>query len=423
MELSVPFRFRSRNLNSPFMHKPISHPLKHQPPFSIKPKNSTLTVRALRKAPLEGLSDELNAIARRNLDFAYTRRRVRDAFTEVHQQLDHCLFKDCGNLLTNVVNVVELRFTQNAPAGIRTEEWYETNSRGLEIFCKSWMPRPEIPLKASVCFCHGYGDTCTFFFEGIARRIAASGYGVFAMDYPGFGLSEGLHGYIPKFDYLVDDVIEHYTKIKARPDLRGLPRFILGQSMGGAVSLKVHLREPNNWDGMILVAPMCKLDKKMTCRSSVSGKIADDVLPSDAVMKVLTLLSKVMPKAKLFPTQELDELFFREPSKRKLAVYNVICYDDNPRLRTGMELLRTTKEIESQVHKVSAPLLVLHGAEDKVTDPLVSKFLYEKAASKDKSLKLYEGGYHCILEGEPDETIFAVHHDIVSWLDFRSSIK
>jgi len=73
--------------------------------------------------------------------------------------------------------------------------------------------------------------------------------------------------------------------------------------------------------------------------------------------------------------------------------------------------------------QVSAPLLVLHGAEDKVTDPLVSKFLYEKAASKDKSLKLYEGGYHCILEGEPDETIFAVHHDIVSWLDFRSSIK
>jgi len=47
--------------------------------------------------------------------------------------------------------------------------------------------------------------------------------------------------------------------LTARPDLRDLPRFILGQSMGGAVSLKVHLREPDNWDGMILVAPMCKV--------------------------------------------------------------------------------------------------------------------------------------------------------------------
>lgn len=54
------------------------------------------------------------------------------------------------------------------------------------------------------------------FCSGIAKRIAASGYGVYAMDYPGFGLSEGLHGYIPKFDDLVDDVIEHYTKIKGK---------------------------------------------------------------------------------------------------------------------------------------------------------------------------------------------------------------
>ncbi|KAL0446875.1 UNVERIFIED_CONTAM: hypothetical protein Slati_1815400 [Sesamum latifolium] len=29
---------------------------------------------------------------------------------------------------------------------------------------------------------------CTFFFEGIAKHIAASGYGVYAIDHPGFGL-------------------------------------------------------------------------------------------------------------------------------------------------------------------------------------------------------------------------------------------
>lgn len=73
--------------------------------------------------------------------------------------------------------------------------------------------------------------------------------------------------------------------------------------------------------------------------------------------------------------------------------------------------------------QVSAPLLILHGAADKVTDPLVSKFLYENASSKDKTLKLYENGYHCILEGEPDDRIKAVHDDIVSWLDSRCSVK
>lgn len=51
-------------------------------------------------------------------------------------------------------------------------------------------------------------------FVGTARKLARSGYGVFAMDFPGFGLSEGLHGYIPSFDKLVDDVVEHYSKVK-----------------------------------------------------------------------------------------------------------------------------------------------------------------------------------------------------------------
>jgi len=39
--------------------------------------------------------------------------------------------------------------------------------------------------------------------SGIARRIAASGFGVYARDFPGFGLSEGFHGYIPSFDNLL----------------------------------------------------------------------------------------------------------------------------------------------------------------------------------------------------------------------------
>ncbi|KAL6963261.1 acylglycerol lipase, partial [Sarracenia purpurea var. burkii] len=45
-------------------------------------------------------------------------------------------------------------------------------------------------------------------------QIAASGYGVYAIDHPGFGLSEGLHGYIPSFDDIVDNTIEQYNKIK-----------------------------------------------------------------------------------------------------------------------------------------------------------------------------------------------------------------
>ncbi|KAL9679421.1 hypothetical protein QQ045_017281 [Rhodiola kirilowii] len=345
-----------------------------------------LTITAKKKACIDGVGEELNKIASLNLDSAPARRRVRSAFKDVQLQLDHCLFK-------------------MAPHGIRTNEWYELNSKSLEVFTKSWMPKHGVELKGALFFCHGYGDTCTFFFEGIARYIAASGYAVYAMDYPGFGLSDGLHGYIPSFDGLVDMVSENYSRIKARPELKGLPRFILGQSMGGAVTIKAHLKQPNAWDGVILVAPMCK--------------IADDIVPSESVIKAMALLSKIMPQAKLFPTKDIDELAFRDLQKRKLAVYNVLCYNDKTRLGTAMECFKATNDIERQVARVKAPLLIVHGASDKITDPDVSKFLYENSSSADKTLNLYDQGFHCILEGEPDDRIFQVLDDIISWLDSR----
>lgn len=65
-------------------------------------------------------------------------------------------------------------------------------------------------------------------------------------------------------------------------------------------------------------------------------------------------------------------------------------------------------------------MLILHGEADVVTDPSVSKALYEKASSKDKKLNLYKDAYHALLEGEPDEVILSVLDDIISWLDNHS---
>ncbi|KAI3816517.1 hypothetical protein L1987_16218 [Smallanthus sonchifolius] len=341
--------------------RPPAHQTLRRKPFS---NDSTLLILSTRfqdlkimakKKSIEGVSDQMNTIASQNLDHAPTRRRVRLAFTQVQEQLDHALFK-------------------MAPSGIRTEEWFEMNSKGQEIFCKSWLPKPGVRIKAAVCFVHGYGDTCTFFFEGIAKRIAASGYGVYAIDHPGFGLSEGLHGYVPNFNDIVDNVIEQYTKIKGRPEVRGMPRFLLGQSMGGAVALKVHLKEQREWDGVVLVAPMCKISEEMK--------------PPEPLQKVLIFLSRLTPKAKLVPAKDLAELAFRDPQKRKLADYNVITYSDQTRLKTAVELLNATNELESQVKKVSSPL-----------------------------------SYHCILEGESDERIFEVLDDITGWLDSHCTVR
>ncbi|XP_009629754.1 caffeoylshikimate esterase-like isoform X2 [Nicotiana tomentosiformis] len=357
--------------------------------FRTKKANSVRCEKAVMGKPVkfQGISEELQKIIDADMDNVDARRRARDAFKDVQLSIDHCLFK-------------------MPHAGLKMNESYEVNSRGLEIYSKSWLPETSPP-KAMVYFCHGYGDTCTFFVEGIARKLASSGYGVFAMDYPGFGLSEGLHGYIPCFDKLVDDVIERYSKVKENPEICNLPSFLFGQSMGGAVALKVHLKQPDAWNGAVLVAPMCKL--------------ADDMVPPWLVTQILIGIAKFLPKQKLVPQQDLAELAFRDVKKREQAAYNVIAYKHKPRLRTAVELLHITQEIEKQLDKVSLPLLILHGKNDTVTDPSISKALYEKASSSDKKLTLYEDAFHSLLEGEPDEMIFRVLGDIISWLDDHTS--
>uniref|UniRef100_A0A2P2MQ88 Uncharacterized protein MANES_01G110400 n=1 Tax=Rhizophora mucronata TaxID=61149 RepID=A0A2P2MQ88_RHIMU len=101
---------------------------------------------------------------------------------------------------------------------------------------------------------------------------------------------------------------------------------------------KVHLKQPNAWNGAVLVAPMCK--------------IADDIVPPWAVKQFLIGMANILPKQKLVPLKDLAEAAYRDLKKRELAAYNVIAYKDKPRLRTALELLKVAQEIESQLKEI-----------------------------------------------------------------------
>lgn len=70
--------------------------------------------------------------------------------------------------------------------------------------------------------------------------------------------------------------------------------------------------------------------------------------------------------------------------------------------------------------QVTFPFFVLHGEADTVTDPDVSRALYERASSEDKTMKLYPGMWHGLTSGEPDRNIDVVFTDIVTWLNDRT---
>ncbi|KAK8928972.1 hypothetical protein KSP39_PZI017360 [Platanthera zijinensis] len=290
---------------------------------------------------------------------------------------------------------------------VEYKEDYIKNSRGIQLFTCRWLPFSSQP-KALLFLCHGYGMECSGYMRGCGTRLASAGYAVYGIDYEGHGRSMGARCYIKKIDDVVTDCDRFFKSISEEEGNREKRRFLYGESMGGAVSLLLHLKDPAYWDGAVLVAPMCKGDG--------GEQISEKVKPHPLVIAVLTMMEEIIPKWKVVPLKDLYDNGFKDPVKRQQIRANTLVYKDKPRLKTALELLRTSIQIEHSLSQVTLPFYVLHGEADTVTDPEVSRALYERASSKDKTMKLYPGMWHALTTGEPDGNIDAVYADIVAWL-------
>jgi alpha-beta hydrolase superfamily lysophospholipase len=65
---------------------------------------------------------------------------------------------------------------------------------------------------------------------------------------------------------------------------------------------------------------------------------------------------------------------------------------------------------------ITLPVLILHGTADKATKPSGSQLFYDTAGSADKTLKLYEGHAHDLLNDIGREGVMA---DIKDWISAR----
>ncbi|KAJ0254983.1 Uncharacterized protein HA466_0098110 [Hirschfeldia incana] len=285
------------------------------------------------------------------------------------------------------------------------QEEYIRNSRDVELFACRWVPSSSPP-KALIFLCHGYGMECSGFMRDCGIRLASAGYAVFGMDYEGHGRSKGARCYIKKFSNIVNDCYDYYTSISAREEYKEKGRFLYGESMGGAVALLLHKKDLSFWNGALLVAPMCKISEKAK--------------PHPVVINLLTRVEEIIPKWKIVPTKDVIDAAFKDPVKREEIRNNKLIYQDKPRLKTALEMLRTSMNLEDSLHEITLPFLVLHGEADILTDPEISKALFEKASSRDKTIKLYPGMWHGLTSGEPDANVDLVFADIISWLDDRT---
>jgi acylglycerol lipase len=262
---------------------------------------------------------------------------------------------------------------------------------GLGIFVRSWIPTAKA--RAVIVICHGV-NSHSGYFTWTGERLVAAGLAVYALDLHGRGQSDGERFYLDKISDYVHDV--HTVIALAKSRHVGLPVILLGHSAGGVVSCVYTLEHQAEIAGLI-------------CES-----FAFQVAAPDFALAVVKGLSHLAPHAHVLRLK--NEEFSRDPQVVEAMNRDPLIANEVQPTKTVAELVRADERLKAEFPLITLPVLILHGTADKVTNPQGSQLFFDTAGSADKTLKLYEGHVHDLLNDFDKETVMA---DILGWIGAR----
>jgi acylglycerol lipase len=217
------------------------------------------------------------------------------------------------------------------------------------------------------------------------------------VDLRGRGRSDGERFYVQNIADWVSDVETVMTLARSREP--GLPVFLLGHSAGGVVSCLYTLEHQAELAGFI-------------CES-----FALQVPAPDLALAAFKGLASLAPHAHVYNLK--NEFFSRDPKAVQALNEDPLVAGETQPLQTAAEMVRADKRLKVEFPRIALPLLILHGTADKATKFSGSQLFYEKAGSRDKTLKLYEGHFHDLLNDIDKELVIA---DIESWIAARLTV-
>jgi len=260
---------------------------------------------------------------------------------------------------------------------------------GLKIFTRSW--HPTSTPRAVVVIVHGF-NSHSGYYQWVAEQFVNHDLAVYALDLRGRGQSDGERFYVQNFADYVNDVAAFVTMAKA--DHPELLVFLLGHSAGGVVSCIYTLEHQAELAGLI-------------CES-----FAHEVPAPDFALAVLKGLSHVAPHAHVLKLNNED--FSRDPKVVEFMNNDPLIAHEVQPTNTVAEMVRADERLKKEFPLITLPVLILHGSADKATKPSGSQRFYDTAGSKDRTLKLYEGHFHDLLNDLDKEVVMA---DIQQWID------
>jgi lysophospholipase len=268
-----------------------------------------------------------------------------------------------------------------------------TASDGLRLFVRR---RNVANARGEIALVHGFGEHSGRY-DRLGVHLNAHGYSVTAYDHRGHGLSDGLPGHVESFGEYESDLDRIIAAVRARSDNR--PIFLIGHSMGGLVALRYLATRSSPLAAAVISAPLIGLATPVPFHKLVFARVAAKLAPHFRLNNEINpaFLSRDPEVGKAYAT---DPLVTRKVSARWFA-----------------EATRAMLELNDLAPRITLPLIVMHGTEDRLVSVDATKRLFERIGATDKELVIHPNFYHELFNEPEKQQIF---DRVTVWMDKRN---
>lgn len=254
---------------------------------------------------------------------------------------------------------------------------------------------PTVPLKGLIVAVHGLG-LHSGAYKAFGERVQKEGYGLVSFDVRGFG-SYRNDEVTQKLDLLaaVSDIQRILREM--RSDYPEIPLILLGESMGGAIALRIAAESPNLIDAVISSVPS---GSRYQARKT-AFKVA---------LKFLNQKHEQFDVGSAVVRQATADMDLRDMWEG----------DSQMRMKLSPSELLNFQSFMSDNVKAAAkisktPVIIFQGFSDNLVKPMGTLAIYQAIPNKDKDMIFIGRAEHLIFEeGQFDEVIFK---GVLEWIN------
>jgi len=250
---------------------------------------------------------------------------------------------------------------------------------GLNLFYRYW--RPPEP-KATIVGVHGYAEHSGRY-KHVGEFLAQNGFAFYIHDLRGHGLSDGERGFVNDFWEFINDLDLFVDHVRGREKIGRV--FMLGHSMGGLISIIYAIEHPEKLLGLITSGAALKVGIKL----------------SGIQENLMKILSKVRPKYR--PDIKIDASYLTHDENVNRAYVEDELVFKRGTVRLFVEMIKAMNWAFENAERLSIPILMMHGSDDKIIPPEASKEFFKKIKVIDKELKIFPRFYHEIFNEKEKE--------------------